>query len=109
MDPTIDLPEPEMFIGSMIKEKCSFQCGVISSNHGKTVEAQDVSFFKQPCGKWVVGTVSVDARLEPGPSVHQVTVWVTFSNSLDHRMGRMPCNGIFRNSLTEGFDTGLTS
>ena len=43
----------------------------------ETIQAQDFSWPNKPIGHRVVSAVGIDARLKPGPTVHQFHEWIT--------------------------------
>ena len=56
-----------------------------------------------------MGAIGVDARLKPGPGIHQIAVGIALCNFLDHGVGGMAGNELFRNTLRQSLHTSLPS
>ena len=73
-----------MRVRGVAAEQCAFQRGVVAKYHREGVEREDVAGLDQFVGDRVVRAVGVDARLEPGPGVHQFNEGEALGNAADH-------------------------
>ena len=80
-------PDVQAGIVRMVAEQRPLQRGVIAEDHRKGVQRQDLARPHLLVGDGVVGAVGVDARLEPGPGVHQFDEGKGVGDLADHRVG----------------------
>src|SRR3546814_6268027 len=78
------LPDVEAGVVHTIAEQGALERRVVAEDHRKRVERKDVAELDDKIGHRVVGTVRIDAGLEPGPGVHQIDIGKRFRNLADH-------------------------
>src|SRR4051794_6580972 len=91
-----------MRVRGMLAEQRSLKGRVIAEDHRKTVEAQDVARLNLPICDRIMCSVGVDARLEPGPAIHQLDEGEFFANLADHCVCRGERHLIFGNASRDG-------
>src|SRR3546814_8256465 len=92
------LPDVEAGVVHTIAEQGALERRVVAEDHRKRVERKDVAGLDDTIGHRVVGTVHIDAGLEPGPGVHQLDIGKRFRNLADHGIGRGNCDLMDRKS-----------
>ena len=90
----------------MAQKQRALQRGVVAGNHGKTIQTQDVALLHPAGGDRVVCAVGVDARLEPGPAVHQFGVRVALSDFPHHGVGRGQRHLVLGHAFFQGSHQG---
>ena len=78
------LPKVVMCVRGVAAEQRTLQRGVVAKHHREGVEREDVSGLDKFVGDRVVRAVGVDARLEPGPGVHQLDEGKALGDAADH-------------------------
>ena len=82
----------------MAAEQRTFQRGVIAEHHRKGVEREDVAGLDHLVCHRVMRAIGIDARLEPGPSVHQLDKGKAVGNAAHHGRCGCQCDLVFRHA-----------
>ncbi|CAI8186807.1 MAG: Uncharacterised protein [SAR116 cluster bacterium] len=82
----------------MAAEQRAFQRGVIAEHHWKGVEREDVAGLDHLVCHRVMRAIGIDARLEPGPSVHQLDKGKAVGNAAHHGRCGCQCDLVFRHA-----------
>ena len=109
MDLDVRLPQAQRARTRLAEEQRPLERLVVAGNHREAIQAEDVAGPDHPRGDRVVGAVGVDARLKPGPGVHQLGVGVAPRDFPHHRLGRVQRDFVFGNALTDCLHTGAST
>ena len=82
----VRLPKLQARIVDRFHEKRSFKRSVITRNHRKGVERQDIATFQNAAGDRVMRAIRIDPRLEPDPGVAVFCIRKAFSDLELHRI-----------------------
>ncbi len=84
----------------------TLQRRVVARQHGKAVETEDIPVAQAPAGDRVVGSVGVEAGLEPGPGIHQLGIGKAARDLAHHGLGRVQGDLVLADPFGDGFDAG---
>ena len=72
MDLAVDLPELQMIVAHRLAEESALECSIVAGDHREAVEAENIAPLDGAGCHGVMGAVGIDARLKPGPAVHEL-------------------------------------